>query len=394
MRGYAHVIKEDLKNKDLLLAGTEFGLWVSLDRGSSWAQYKGGEFPDGVAVRDLAIHPRDNDLVIATHGRGIWIVDDITPLRALDQATLQKDIAFLQIEPSVQRLNSNGGWSNGDNMFVGDNPSDDAVITYYQKKRHIFGDLKIEILDPAGNVVGTVPTSKRRGLNRVKWGMRLPAPTVPPAASLAGGATIGPRVMPGTYTVRMTNDKQVYTTPLKVTLDPRVKWTVADRQANFDLSMKVYNLLGQMTGDVGRINGVRLALENRAAKTSDTNFQKRLRDWSAQVDTLRRKIVATKEGGAITGEERLREFTAGLYGDLINYEGRPSAMQVARADSLARELGDVRRSFDEWLARELPRINSELTQYKMETIQVPPVTAVPNGGGMPSGHLPAWFSRR
>ncbi|MBV9242452.1 MAG: sialidase, partial [Acidobacteria bacterium] len=394
MRGYAHVVKEDLKNKDLLFAGTEFGLWVSLDAGGSWAQYKGGDFPNGVAVRDLAIHPRDNDLVIATHGRGIWIIDDITPLRALNQATLQKDVAFLQVEPSVQKIQAGGGWANGDAAFVGDNAPDDAVITYYQKKRHIFGDLKIEVLDPKGNVVGTVPTSKRRGLNRVKWGMRMPAPTVPPAASLAGGATTGPRLMPGTYTVRMTKDKQIYTTPLKVVLDPRVKWTALDRQANFDLSMKVYNLLGQMSQDVERINDVRLALLDRASKTSDANFQSRLKAWADQVDDLRKKIVATKEGGAITGEERLREFTANLYGDLVSYEGRPSAMQTARADSLGRELGDVRTSFNSWVSANLPTINSELTKYKLETISVPSSTALPRGGGLgASGGLPAWFGR-
>jgi photosystem II stability/assembly factor-like uncharacterized protein len=393
MRGYAHVIKEDLKNRNLLFVGTEFGLWISLDGGASWAQYKGGDFPNGVAVRDLAIHPRDNDLVIATHGRGIWIIDDITPLRALDQSTLQKDVAFLQVEPSVQKIGAFGGWNNGDAAFIGDNPPDDAVITYYQKKRHIFGDLKIEVLDPKGNVVGTIPTSKRRGLNRVKWGMRMPAPTVPAAASIAGAATTGPRLIPGTYTVRMTKDKQVYTTPLKVVLDPRVKWTALDRQANFDLSMKVYNLLGQMSQDVERINSIRLALDDRVMKTSDTNFQRQLRDWSSQVDNLRKKIVATKEGGAITGEERLREFTATLYGDLVSYEGRPSAMQVARADSLSRELADVRHSFDDWLARNLPAINSELTKYKMDAIPMPTVTTPAKGGSLGSGNLPMWFGR-
>src|SRR5436309_5150844 len=77
VRGYAHVVREDLVNRDLLFVGTEFGLWMSLDGGRQWAQYKGGDMPS-VAVRDLAIHPRDHDLVIATHGRGIWIIDDIT----------------------------------------------------------------------------------------------------------------------------------------------------------------------------------------------------------------------------------------------------------------------------------------------------------------------------
>src|ERR1041385_684734 len=85
VRGYAHVVKEDLVSRDLLFLGTELGLWVSLDGGKQWAHYKGGDLPS-VAVRDLAIHPRDDDLVIATHGRGIWIIDDITPLRALTPA--------------------------------------------------------------------------------------------------------------------------------------------------------------------------------------------------------------------------------------------------------------------------------------------------------------------
>ena len=99
VRGYAHVIKEDLVNPRLLFLGTEFGLWVSLNGGQNWAQFKGGEFPQ-VAVRDLAIHPRDHDLVIATHGRGMWIVDDITPLRTLTPAVL-----------SAKRPSSRGGRS-------------------------------------------------------------------------------------------------------------------------------------------------------------------------------------------------------------------------------------------------------------------------------------------
>jgi hypothetical protein len=135
--------------------------------------------------------------------------------------------------------------------------------------------------------------------------------------------------------------------------------------------MKLYKLLGQMTTDVERMNAVRSALDDRAARTSDTNLQSRLRAASAAVDELRKKIVATKEGGAITGEERLREYLSNLYGDVNGYEGRPSRTQTERADSLARELADVRKSFDDWAAKELPRINAELNSYKMDAIQLP-----------------------
>ncbi len=370
VKGYAHVVKEDLVNKDLLFLGTELGLWVSVDGGQQWAHYKGNDLPN-VAVRDLAIHPRDNDLVIATHGRGIWIVDDITPLRALTPATLASNAVFMQARPVVQRIPAQGGWANGDAAFVGPNPPDDAVITYYQKKRHIFGDLKIEVFDQAGKLVGTVPSSKRRGLSRVTWSMRITAPRVPPAASAAFGAAFGPRLLPGTYTVKMSKDKDVYTTQLSVLPDPRARHTAADRQAQFDLAMKLYNLLGDMTFAVERINAVRLALDDRAAKLgAGDSLAARLRSASAAVDELRKKIVATKEGGMITGEERLRENLADLYGNVIFYDGRPSQTQVERTDVIARELADVVRDFDAWSAKELGGLNTALGTKQLEPIHV------------------------
>ncbi len=370
VRGYAHVVREDLVNQDLLFVGTEFGLWVSLDGGRQWAQYTGGEFPN-VAVRDLAIHPRDKDLVIATHGRGIWIIDDITPLRALTPELLAKEAAFVDARPAAQQMPASGGWANGDAVFVGDNPTDEAVITYYQQKRHIFGDLKIEILDATGKVLSIVPSSKRRGLNRAAWSMRLKAPRVPTAASAAFGTAVGPRVLPGTYTVRMTKDKNVYTTQLVVTRDPRSTYTALDRKAQFDLAMKLYSLLGDMTFAVDRINGVRLALDADAANLPASDpFAARLRTASHQVDDLRKKIVATKEGGAITGEERLRENLATLYGDVVFYEGRPTQMQMMRTDAIARELADVVRDFDAWLSKELTGLNAALSAKQLPPIRV------------------------
>jgi hypothetical protein len=167
----------------------------------------------------------------------------------------------------------------------------------------------------------------------------------------------------------MTKDKNVYTTQLQVVADPRSKHTPADRKAQFDLAMKLYGQLGEMTFAVDRINGVRLALDDRAGKLAAGDpLAKRLRDASAAVAELRKKIVATKEGGAITGEERLRENLADLYGSVNNYEGRPAQTQVDRAEAIARELADVMRDFDAWLAKELGGINSALADKHLETI--------------------------
>ena len=370
VRGYAHVVKEDLVDRQLLFLGTEFGLWVSIDGGAHWAHYKGGDLPS-VAVRDLAIHPRDHDLVIATHGRGIWIVDDITPLRALTPEALASNVVFLPARSTVQRVSASGGWANGDAAFVGPNPPGDAVITYYQKKRHIFGDLKIEVFDQGGRLMGTVPSSKRRGLNRVMWSMRLKAPKVPTAASAAFGAAFGPRVLPGTYTVKMTKDKEVYSTPLVIVADGRTKHTAADRQAQFDLAMKLAGVLADMTFAVERMNGVRLALDERAAQLPAKDaLAPRLRAASATADELRKKIVATKEGGMITGEERLRENLTDLYGNVVFYDGRPSQTQVERTEAIARELADVIKDFDAWAAKELDGLNSALARKRLEPIRL------------------------
>ncbi len=368
-RGYAHVVKEDLVNKDLLFVGTEFGLWVSLDGGKQWAQYKGGDLPS-VAVRDLAIHPRDHDLVIATHGRGIWIVDDITPLRALTPETLAKEAVFIAARPTMQSVLGGGGWVNGDAAFAGPNPTEDAVIVYYQRKRHIFGDLKLEVFDSEGQSLGMIPSSKRRGLSRATWPMRVKPPKAPTAATVAFGAAYGPRVLPGVYTLKMTKDKQTYTAQLQLTPDPRAKHSAEDRKAQFDLAMKLYKQLGEMSFAVDRINSARLALEARASQLpSGDPLRKQLQIAAAQADEQRKKIVATKEGGAITGEERLREYLADLYTNVIFYEGRPSQTQVERADALARELADVVKDFEAWEAKELSSLNSALAKKQIETIK-------------------------
>jgi photosystem II stability/assembly factor-like uncharacterized protein len=379
VRGYAHVIKEDPVNRQVLFLGTELGLWVTLDGGANWSRYKGGDFP-AVAVRDLAIHPRDHDLVVATHGRGIWIIDDITPLRTLSPGTLSAKAAFVEGRPVEQRIPAFGGWVNGDAAFVGPNPPGDAVITYYQQKRHIFGDMTIEVFDSAGKRLSTLPSAKRRGLSRVTWSMRLPPPRVPPAASAAFGAFLGPRFPPGTYTVKMTKDQDVYTTQLRVAPDPRSKHSSADRTAQYELAVRLYGLLGEMTDLVDRMNAVRAELDARVAELpADDALASRLRSASAAADEQRKTIVATKEGGMITGEERLREFLAELYGSVVGYEGRPSDTQVQRADALARELADVKRAFETWVTTELSSINALLAARK-----IPPIgRTTPTGPSRP-----------
>ena len=372
IRGYAHVIKEDLVKPNLLFLGTEFGLYVSIDGGQNWAQFKGSHFPD-VPVDDLAIQPRANDLVLATHGRGIWIIDDITPLRSLTPDLLTKEASFVDARQVQQRIEANGGWANGSAVFVGDNPPDAAVITYYQKSRHLFGKLKIEVLDASGRLVDNIPASKRPGLNRVTWSMHEKPPRVPPAAQIAFAGTSGPRVLPGTYTVRMTKDGKPYETKLNVVLDRRDKFSEADRQAQYDAANKVRDLFGDESALMDRIVALRAGLTSKAkALPAGDESGKAIADFDGKVDAVRKQIVATTEGGAITGEERLREHTDQLYGAILSYEGKPADYQVARIVSLRRELDDAKKDFEQLLANDLPKLNEQLKSKGQPEISPPP----------------------
>jgi len=387
-RGYAHVITEDPVDPNLLYVGTEFGLWVSLDGGKQWAQYKGNNFP-AVAVRDIVVHPRTSDLVMATHGRGIWIMDDISPLRELTPDLMAKEAVLLPSK-AVQYLNASGGWMEGDATFFGRSRDDDAFITYYQRGRHIFGDLKIEVFDSSGNLVDTVAGTKHRGLNRASWSMRLKPPLVPPAASAAFAAATGPRVLPGAYTVKMTKGDQVYTGKIDVVLDPRAKYTTEDRKEQYDLLLKLYKMLDHMSYAVASINQVRDAAQDRLGKLQPNDaLRKNLQQLADKTDVLRSRIVATKEGGAITGEIRIREYTTEVYGNVNGYEGKPTAEAVARTDALGHELDDVVKEFEQLTSSTLPGINSGLTKKKLDPIQTLSQQqwdkAHADGGGQSSG---------
>jgi photosystem II stability/assembly factor-like uncharacterized protein len=392
VRGYAHVIKEDTVDKSLLFLGTEFGLWISVDGGGHWGQFKGGDIP-AVAVRDVAVQRRDNDLVLATHGRGIWVIDDITPLRHLTPELLAKDVAFVSARPVQQRIEANGGSPTGAAAFIGDDPTAGAVITYYQRTRHLFGKLKIEVLDASGHVVDELPASSRRGLNRVLWTMHLPAPHVPPAVQVAFAATQGPRVVPGTYTIRMEDNGKTLDTKIDAGLDRRVSWSAVDRKAQYEAAMKVYTLFNDETQFFAQIVGLRqqVAAANKGRPASDP-LQKKLADLDQKLDKIRKEIVATTEGGAITGEERLREHTDQLYGAVTSWEGPPSAYQLDNIAGLRSQLNDATAEFSQLTSKELPALNSLLKSKGGQTLTVPPLAAFDDedargGGGRAGGRF-------
>ncbi len=369
LKGYAHVVKEDLIHSNLLFVGTEQGLFASVDGGRQWGQWSAG-LPN-VAVRDLVIHPREHDLIIATHGRGIYILDDLTPLRNLTPAVHAADAALLPSRPAVRMIPTFGGGDfGGSEQFSGKSLGEVAQITYYLKKRHIVGDLKIEVYDQDGTLWSSMPGGKRRGLNRVEWAMRQPAPRFPPGAGVvySPGAFFGPRAPEGRYSVKLIKGKESYSSEIELVSDPRVTYSAQDRALQQQVTPRLYALVEKLATLHDSVVGLRDKASARAeGLPAKDALRKRLESVSASMEEQRRGLVSTSEGEGISGDEKLREQIDMLYGNVNYHEGRPTQSQLDRMEILDQDLDEARGRF-EAAVKGLGPINAELAKRKLEAL--------------------------
>lgn len=368
IKGYAYVIREDRVNRDLLFVGTEFGLFVSIDGGGQWAQFTGNLPP--VAVHDIAIHPREHDLILATHGRGILIIDDITPLRQLSSKILESAAYIMDSRPSAITISVGSQDFPGDGDFVGSNPPESATITYYLKERHVFGDMKIEVYNAEGKLMTTLPAGKRKGLNRVQWFMRQKPPKVPPAPNLAGPSLTGPMVPEGVYTVKLIKDKDTFIGQVKVVADPKSPHSAADRALQQQTVWKLYGMQERLAFVDGVVTDARDKARDRVKKLEIGGVTaKELEAFADKLDALHKTLVATKEG-TITGEEQLRERVVELYGWVTQFGGRPTQSVLDRIPVLEKEIADANAAFEAIIGKELPGVNAKLAGKKLDPIKV------------------------
>ena len=240
-QGIIHVIREHPKNPNLLFAGGEFGLYVSFDRGENWQEFK-NNLPR-VPVDDIQIHSRENDLILATHGRSVWILDSISGLEQMTAGVADAPLKVFDVRPATMWRMARTRDFDGHDTFLGANPPAGSIIDFWTKGPVDAKDLKISIVDSSGKQVATLKHSNLEGgMNRVVWNLHADR-AVPPtaqeeAAALrqagAGGEPPefnGPRVEPGEYTVRISAGAQTASAKLKVEDDPRITWFTASARA-------------------------------------------------------------------------------------------------------------------------------------------------------------------
>jgi len=251
---YVQVVREDPKNNNLVYVGTELGLFVNWNGGTGdWTKLHLGNLPN-VAVHEVRVHPRDNDLIVATHGRAVWILDDATPIQQMT-TQIAASAAHLFAPRTATRFNTGGGeWSWGSQAFKGKNADYGAAITYWMKDKPAADSLvKVEILQ-GGTVIRTLKKpSAAAGFNRVTWDLRFDAPKVlsdMPADSSEPGdwrsRPAGPQALPGAYAVRLTVNGQAQEQPLSIRIDPSSGIALATLQTQFDQAQRLNAVIANL----------------------------------------------------------------------------------------------------------------------------------------------------
>jgi photosystem II stability/assembly factor-like uncharacterized protein len=334
--GFAHKIKEDLKNKDLLFLGTERGLFATVDGGENWFRMK-NHIPDYTMVRDIQIQPATNDLIIATHGRGIMIVDDITPMRSMTKNIINQDVFLFDNKPVVLTTGKlgGGGFPNTGGWTAPNAPSIPPV-QYYLKERVSIGDVNLEIYDASGKLVRSIPGTIRKGINKLTWDLKMKPPKVASGGTkIDFGAFVAPMVLPGDYTVKLKVGDKEYTKTLKLIHDPKNKdFTIADRQLQYKTAMQLYNLHERLAVTVDSINIKQKMLRTNISKVKDTVSKKLLQDYITKLEELRSTLLATKQKSIFADEKKLREEITDVYAAVAGQEAAPSNLQLQRTTQL------------------------------------------------------------
>lgn len=368
---YCYKVVEDLVNPDLLFLGTEFGLFISVNRGSSWAQFK-GELPN-VSVMDIVVHPREHDLVLGTHGRGVYIIDDISPLRQLSQDVLASDLVFLESRPAVPMDVPGYSWSAKDDEFSGNNPRSAIPVTYYMKKRHIFGKMSVEILDMEGNKITELSSVSRKGINRTYWSPVMKPPRFPRTDAIPmfmGFAMQGPDYPAGKYKVRITKGNDEYETGIEVLRNPDSPYSDDDLAMRRKTAMKGYMLLEDMAYLDQRMNDVlEQVLKLKDEPGLKNALKKKILSLETELEAVKDELMVRKFGD-LRGDSELREDVGFLYGTILFYPGRPTNSQIDRMKELSGKVEAMTRKVDGIFDGYLGGIDTWLEKQGKETIRI------------------------
>jgi len=297
------MIREDLKNPTLLYLATELGFYISINGGQNWIQLK-NNMPT-VAFNDMVIHPRDNDLILGTHGRGVWILDNLNALQELSAETLQHEAQLFSIPPAERINYSREGAHTGNMIFEGENPPMGAIIDYYLKDPVKRSDASVEILSSDGKVIRKLRADTLMGINRIVWdlnGENLPSRKRNPndttrrnqEFSFFSFGPSGAPVMPGIYTARLKVRGKTYEKSFEVKDDPRLSVSPQVRKEWYDNLQDIVSLYGNVMKEVNTVQPVQWAINK--LKADKKKVDEKLGDETKETIDLYDELLSRVNG--------------------------------------------------------------------------------------------------
>jgi len=380
---YVWVVREDPKNTNLIYAGTELGLYASYTGGNSWQILELKNLPH-VAIHDILVHPRDNDLILGTHGRSIWIFDDATPIQQMSDSVRASELHMFDIRPALRFATRFTRYGIGDEPFTGPNPPYGALITYHLKaKPDEKTKVRMEIRDAQNKLIleeTNVP--KERGVNRYAWNLRYGGAQVrrPPATEEMpfGGNARGPQVLPGTYTVKLFVGEKSVERRVEVRLDPTVNTPASDLQIAHDMSLKLRDMQSTANTVLRTLDSVKTQLQfiektvkerlPDAPKDLTTAIADNLKAIDQVLNSLARP---TEEGlGYNPGRAQLSDEVGGLFFTIDATNAAPTPAQREYFSTLQTRFRTQATEANKFITQAVPKLNETLRRYDAPTILV------------------------
>jgi len=386
---YVHSVREDPKRKGLLYAGTELGMYFSLDEGAHWQPLQLNLPPS--PIHDLVV--KDDDLVVATHGRSFWVLDDVTPLREVNAQSAAADVLLYQPQTAV-RLHYPNEFDR--RQPAGDNPPPGAIINYYLKTAPK-DEVTLDILDAQGKVIRHLSSKEKKdneqppewpdrverpktipaneGMNRFAWDLRYDDPIQIPGAFYTGDGPKGPLALPGNYQVKLTVAGKSQTAPLHLGIDPRTKGGDGALQKQIALAMNVNDRISQLHQAVNEIREVKSQIKNLHAKFDDDS---KVEGALEAADAMEKKMSDVEQHliqvnmkgseGNLAFPSMLNERFDAFSHVIESADTEPTQPQVDAFHTLSTGLDEQLKKWNAIKQDELPKVSAMIKQADLPAL--------------------------
>jgi hypothetical protein len=378
--GWIHVVREDLRNKNLLFVGMEFGIYASLDGGESWFSLK-NNLPT-VAVRDIAVHPRDNDLIIGTHGRGIWIMDNIRPLQEMTEEILAKPYHIFSIQPASKRFISTRGESYSNPVYSGENPEYGLDIHVYFREKPSGRNL-IFIKNKEGEEFYQIRVINKKGVRRYIWNLQFTPRTEEGEPVKTGGLGMiaPPEVASGNYEIELSIEDEVLKQEAVVKPDPRFEINEEERALKIQKQVEAMNLSRKMGMAVTGVKSIRRQLDKLKEKKEEMesfseSAEKAIQKFEETFSPLEEDVIPKGFGYRGSLEYALRggsinQMTLMLTMSIGGYPSEPTDTDVFMLEQLTQAVKEIVSRMNTLIEENIPELNKVLEESEVKTIRAP-----------------------